>query len=108
MSPFELFITCISWGTGSKNRPVLVLTLNNESITVYPITTQYDNKSDVIKASYFKITDWIQAGLAKQSYIDTGTLIKLPLSVIDNKKIIGQLTKSDKQRLLDFLNKNIK
>ena len=43
-----------------------------------------------------------------QSYIDTGTLIKLPLSVIDNKKIIGQLTKSDKQRLLDFLNKNIK
>jgi hypothetical protein len=86
---------------------VLVLQIKGESILIFPITTQYENKSKAIKASYFKITDWIQAGLAKQSYIDTGTLIKLPLSVIDNKKIIGQLTKSDKQRLLDFLNKII-
>ena len=105
MSLFEIFIICISWGTGSKNRPVLVLQLKDEGITVYPITTQYDNKSEAIKASYFKITDWIQAGLSKQSYIDTGTLIRMPLSVISNKKPIGQLTKSDKQKLLNFLTK---
>jgi len=105
MSPFEIFITCISWGTGSKNRPVLVLLLKDENITVYPITTQYNNKSEDIKASYFKITDWVQSGLTKQSYIDTGTLIRLPLSVIENKKPIGQLSISDKQKLLDFLNK---
>ena len=49
MSPFEIFITCISWGTGSKKRPVLVLLIKSKSITVYPITTQYDNKSESIK-----------------------------------------------------------
>ena len=103
MKAFEIFITYISWGSGGKSRPVLVLLLNNNSISVYPITTQYENKNKSIQAQYFKINDWDQAGLAKQSYIDTGTLIKLPLSVISNKKAIGRLTIADKQRLLDFL-----
>ena len=105
MNQFEIFITCISWGSGSKKRPVLVLLLNDDSIFVYPITTQYDNKSKLIRAKYFKINDWTQAGLVRQSYIDTGTLIKLPLSVIDNNKPIGRLTITDKQRLLEFLSK---
>ncbi|WP_461248484.1 hypothetical protein [Treponema sp. R6D11] len=71
MKPFELFITYISWGSGGKNRPVLVLLINENTISVYPITTQYENKSEVIKAQYFKINDWAQAGLDSQSYIDT-------------------------------------
>jgi len=103
MNQFEIFITCISWETGNKNRPVLVLLFKNENILVYPITTQYDNKSKTIQEKYFKIIDWSQAGLDKQSYVDTGTLIKLPLSVIKKKKPIGQLTTADKQRLLEFL-----
>ena len=105
MNQFDIFITCISWGSGGKNRPVLVLLINNESIFIYPITTQYENKSKAVKIRYFKINDFSQAGLTKQSYIDTGTLIKLPLSVIDNKKSIGKLTAADKQRLLEFLQK---
>ena len=102
---FDIFIVNISCGSGSKNRPVLVLALNDISVLVYPITTQYDNKSELIKVRYFKMNDWIQEGLAKQSYIDTGTLIKLPLSVIGNKSPIGRLTTEDKQKLLEFLNK---
>jgi len=105
MNQFDIFITCISWGSGSKNRPVLVLLINNDSIFVYPITTQYENKSEAVRIRYFKINDFIQAGLDRQSYINTGTLIKLPLSVIDNKKPIGRLTAADKQRLLEFLHK---
>jgi len=105
MNPFELFITSISWGTDSKKRPVLILIINSDGILVYPITTQYSKKSEIIRSKYFKITDWTQAGLDKQSYIDTGTLIKLPLSVIVNKKPIGSLTFSDKQKFLEFLNK---
>jgi len=46
-----------------------------------------------------------QAGLTKQSYIDTGTLLKLPLSAIANKKPIGRLMDIEKQKLLEFLNK---
>jgi hypothetical protein len=103
MKAFEIFITYISWGSDGKNRPVLALLVNENSLSVYPITTQYENKSKDIQAQYFKINDWDQAGLARQSYIDTGTLIKLPLSVINGKKAIGRLTIADKQRLLDFL-----
>jgi len=105
MNQFDIFITCIAWKDGSKNRPVLVLMYNNDNISVFPITTQYDNKSEAIRSKYFRINEWKQSGLAKQSYIDTGTLIKLPLSVIIKKKPIGRLTIIDKHRLLEFLNR---
>jgi len=105
MEPFELFITYISWGSGGKNRPVLVLLVNEDTISVYPITTQYENKNEFIKAQYFKINDWQQAGLDRQSYIDTGILLSFPISVIKNKKPIGKLTTADKKKLLDFLTK---
>jgi len=109
MEPFELFIAYISWassvstGNEGKNRPVLVLMLSENTISVYPITTQYENKSEAIKARYFKINDWQQTGLDRQSYIDTGILLSLPISVIKNKKPIGRLTIEDKKRLLAFL-----
>ncbi|MCL2763312.1 MAG: hypothetical protein FWD36_08940 [Treponema sp.] len=105
MKQFEIFITSISWKSGSKSRPVLVLMFNDDSVSVFPITTQYDNKSKTIQARYFKMNDWMLSGLAKQSYIDTGTLIKLPLSAIKKKKLIGRLTITEKQRLLEFLSK---
>jgi len=100
---FDIFITNISWKNGRKNRPVLVLFFKETNILVYPISTKYDNKSKAIQKQYFKINDWNQAGLAKQSYIDTGIILKLPLSVIKNKKPIGYLTLTDKQRFLAFL-----
>jgi len=106
MEPFDLFIAYISWGNGGKNRPVLVLQLTEDTILVYPVTTQYENKSEAVKARYFKINDWSQAGLGRQSYIDTGVLLSLPISVINNKKPIGKLTIADKTRLLAFLTRS--
>ena len=103
MDPFDIFITWVSWGSGGKSRPVLVVQINVNTISIYPITTQYENKNKSIQAQYFKINDWHQAGLDKQSYIDTGTLLELPLAVINNKRPIGKLTTVDMQRLLVFL-----
>ena len=103
MSLFDIFITCLSWGSGSKSRPVMILQKTDNTISVFPITTQYKNKSKTIQAQYFKINDWSQAGLDKQSYIDTGTLLELPLTVIKNKQPIGKLTAADMQNLLVFL-----
>lgn len=103
MNPFDIFITRISWGSDGKNRPVLVLLLSSNIISVYPIMTQYENKSEAVRTRYFKINDWVQAGLDRQSYIDTGTLINLPMAVKDNKSPIGKLTLDDKRRLIDFL-----
>ena len=108
INPFEIYIINISWGIDGKNRPVLVILLSDENVFIHPITTQYENKSETVRRHYFKMNDWSQAGLAKQSYIDTGTLIKLPLSVIDKRQPIGRLTFSEKQRLLEFFNYNKK
>jgi len=103
MKPFDVFIAYVSWHNGGKDRPVLAFIIDDSNVDIYQITTQYDNKSKEMQALYFKISDWSQAGLDKQSYIDTGTLISLPVAVINNKKPIGKLTENDKQRLLDFL-----
>jgi len=67
MQPFEIFIAYISWGSGGKARPVLVLQSRGNGIFVYPITTQYENKSGFIRARYFKIDNWAEAGLGRQS-----------------------------------------
>jgi mRNA interferase MazF len=103
MKPFEVFIVYISWGNGGKSRPVLAFFMDDNSISVYQITTQYEVKSQIIRTKYFKINDWLQAGLEKQSYVDTGTLISLPMTVINGKKPIGELSTEDKQSLLEFL-----
>ena len=104
MSPYSIFIIHIAWGSGGKTRPVLVLAVDENTADIYQITTQYESKGEEIKALYFKIIDWVQAGLDRQSYIDTGTLITLPLNAFEGKAPIGRLTDVDKQRLFEFLN----
>lgn len=105
MKPFEIFIIYISWGSGGKSRPVLAFLQDENNLSVYPITSQYKDKSEVVKERYFEIKDWSQSGLDKQSYVDTGMLIGFQVSVIDGKKPIGELTPKDKQRFLEFLTK---
>lgn len=105
MKPFDIFVTYISWDGGGKKRPVLAYIIDEKSVLIYQITTQYGKKSESIKAKYFKIDNWSQAGLDMQSYIDTGTVLKLPLSVVNDKTLIGELSTSDKQRLIEFIKK---
>ena len=105
MKPLDIFIAYMSWDGGGKNRPVLILILSDKTVGVFQITTKYEDKSENIRAQYFKIEDWAQAGLDKLSYVDTGTLIELSMAAFKGKKPIGKLTDSDKLRLLEFLSK---
>ena len=105
MKPFDIFIAHISWDGGGKNRPVLAFMLSDGTVDIYQITTKYEDKSEAIRAQYFKINDWTQAGLDMQSYVDTGTLITLSMVTFKNKNPIGKLTENDKLRFLDFLTK---
>ena len=108
MKPFELYISYISWGYDGKHRPVLVFSLKKEMTFVYPITSQYENKSEAIQEKYFEIIDWSQAGLTKRSYVDTRNYIPIPIHNIKNRKPIGVLSLKDKHRFLRFLyNKNL-
>ncbi|MCL2199917.1 MAG: hypothetical protein FWB80_13450 [Defluviitaleaceae bacterium] len=103
MSPHEIYIIHLSWGSDGKIRPVLVFIVDEDTVDIYQITTQYENKSEHIKSQYFKINDPEQAGLNKASYIDTGTLISLPKDAFKGKTPVGILTDGDKQRFLKFL-----
>ena len=103
MKPFDLFIAHLSWGDGGKNRPVLVYVLDGSEVGVYQITSQYESKSEQIRTKYFEIKDWAKAGLDKVSYVDTGTLIDIPVALLAGKTPIGKLTEADKQRFLEFL-----
>jgi len=103
MQPFEIFIAHISWATGGKSRPVLVMEHDGNNLKVFSVTSQYQNKSANMQAKYLEIKDWQLSGLDKQSYIDTNKKIELPDSVISAKTPVGNLTETDKQRLLEFL-----
>lgn len=92
MKPLDIFIIYMSWDGGGKDRPVLAFIVGDDAVDVYQITTKYEGKSERIRAQYFKINDWSQAGLDKPSYVDTGTLITLSTAAFKSKKPIGKLT----------------
>jgi hypothetical protein len=102
MKPFELFIAYISWGSGGKRRPMLVYKKNDSHVVAFPITTRFANKSKAIQDRYYVINDWVQSGLEKQSYIDTGTPYVFSESALRNAEPIGRLTEGDKIRLIAF------
>ena len=105
MKPFELYISYISWGNDGKYRPLLVFALKDETAFVYPVTSQYESKSETIRAIYFRIDDWTHAGLDKQSYVDIGRYFPVPVSALKDRTPIGELSTEDKQRLLEFITK---
>jgi hypothetical protein len=103
MNPFDVCIAYVSWEDGGKRRPVLLLAKKDEYyVTAFRITSQYADKSEEVKARYLEILDWKQAGLVKQSYIDTITSVRVPIVNITLPPI-GKLTEHDKLRLLEFI-----
>ena len=103
MNPYDLHIAYVSWGGDGKRRPVLVLSSDQKEVAVFQITSQFDSKSTAIQAQYVVIDDWAQAGLAKQSYIDIGRIIDLPIATVQPTPI-GKLSENDLRKLLNVVN----
>jgi mRNA-degrading endonuclease toxin of MazEF toxin-antitoxin module len=103
MNPYDLHIAYVSWGDEGKRRPVLVLSSDQKEAAVFRITSQYKSKSAVIQSQYVAIDDWAQAGLTKQSYIDIGKIIDLPITTVQPAPI-GKLSKNDLHKLLIAMN----
>ena len=109
MDIFDIFIAYVTWdgvsgGIGKgKKRPVLILEQTTDAVIVFKITTQYEAKSNTVRSKYFMINDWRQAGLNKESYIDTNRTVTLPLSAVDINHPVGTLTEADIQKFIDFL-----
>ncbi|MDR2357300.1 MAG: hypothetical protein LBD92_04355 [Oscillospiraceae bacterium] len=103
MNIFDIYIAFVSWGDSGKRRPVLVLEEYEDSARVFKITTRYKEKSEAVRAKYFEINDWQQAGLQKTSYVDTNTTVTLPLAAIDGSHLVGRLSAADESRLVEFV-----
>ena len=83
---------------GGKRRPVYVIDKNDEVIHFYSITSQYENKSEDIKKQYVEIQDWVATGLRKRSWIDIGTLNKVPTDKVHWQRV-GTLSDRDLRSL---------
>ena len=103
MNPYDIHIAYVSWGDDGKRRPVLVLSSDEKEVSVFQITSQYDDKSTVIQSQYVAIDDWVQAGLVKQSYIDIGRIIDLLITTVQPTPI-GKLSENDLHKLFNAIN----
>ncbi|GHU51740.1 MazF family toxin-antitoxin system [Clostridia bacterium] len=105
MNIFDIYLAYMSFDEdkGGKERPVLVVDIDDGLAVVYNVTSQYGGKSEYIRSKYYPLKDWKQAGLLKQSYVDTVKARYIEQSVCT--KSIGTLTETDKTGLIAFLNR---
>lgn len=110
IKPMELYIANVPYDDlqKKKTRPALIVTEIDNKIYVYKITSKYDNKSESIKNIYFKISEYQNAGLKKQSYVDTHRIYRIKYDDLKQIDPIGKLTPNDEDLFSKFLeNKTI-
>ncbi|MCH4248294.1 MAG: type II toxin-antitoxin system PemK/MazF family toxin [Acinetobacter populi] len=88
--------------SNGKTRPVLYIRQTDTDYVVFRLSSQYDNKSAFIQSKYVEIQDWKQAGLTKQSWVDTVQTYHLSIDKI-KLRYIGQLSAKDLERLIHHL-----
>lgn len=86
-----------------KYRPALVVSVGRDDVTVFKITSKYQSKSERIKWYYYPIQEWQQAGLRRQSYVDTHRTYTLPQRIVFKKPPLGKLTTNDMINLFEFI-----
>ncbi|HFI0638297.1 TPA: hypothetical protein ACGO3K_000360 [Streptococcus suis] len=104
VNEFDVLVSYVEYadGTGGKTRPMIITSINGDTIVVRRITSKFFNKSDHIKQKYYEIKDWKRAGLKMPSWVD----IKPPMRVNKNQfviRVIGKFTKRDIDGLSKFL-----
>lgn len=102
MKTNDISIAFISFPGGGKWRPILTISDQNGITRFYKITSKYQQKLQSIRQYYFRINQWREAGLYKESYVDTITIGKINRYKF-NLRRIGHLTKQDADRLEIFL-----
>lgn len=94
-------------GINGKQRPVLIARLKPDSIGVgFAITSQYDDHIQTKRQNYYKLIDWKQEGLVKQSYIDFGSGQAVDLTLpheyyghLSNRDILGLINAMEEQAM---------
>lgn len=98
----DIYLMFVSWGSGGKQRPILVIDHDQQTITFYAITSKYKYKSTAVKKTRYPIRKWQASGLDKPSYIRVDHLYQSLLEGATVHKI-GHLTLADQRGLRQFL-----
>ena len=77
--------------------------LEDDLAAIYNVTLQYANKSEYIRSLYYPIKNGKEAGLDKQSYVDTVKARHVSQKSLESKTPIGTLSECDKIGLIEFL-----
>ncbi|MDR1891456.1 MAG: hypothetical protein LBQ48_00345 [Oscillospiraceae bacterium] len=105
MKLFDIYLAYMVFddGNGGKEPPVLIMDLEDDLAAIYNVTSQYEKKSEYIRSLYYPIKNWKEAGLDKQSYVDTVKARYVSQKSLENKTPIGTLSEYDKIGLIEFL-----
>lgn len=105
MEPMDIYIADVPFdeGRSSKIRPALVIEVGRDRVVVLKVTSQYRKKSVQIKRLYYPIQEWREAGLKKQSYVDTHKFYRLNKKWVFSRRPIGKLTAVDRLGLFSFM-----
>lgn len=106
MEPMDIYIANVPFddkGTDSKVRPALVIEVESKKVIVFKVTSQYKRKSAQIKKLYYPIKEWKEAGIQKESYVDTHKLYRLAKKWIFSQQPIGKLMDIDRIGLFEFI-----
>lgn len=104
-SLFQIYLADVPYDEkpGSKYRPALVMIPHVGQTRIYKVTTRYEEKSDTIQDIYYKIKNWRQAGLDRQSYVDVHKTYEVPTWKLTETRLKGTLTDEDAVRLLNHI-----
>lgn len=97
----DICVCYISWETGGKVRPALIIRTAKKVYEVYKITSSKGH-SNVTKAHRYAIKLWQEAGLDKQSYIDFSQRIELSRMFLTFRQI-GHLQLEDQAGLRESM-----
>lgn len=65
----DIYLAYASWGKAGKQRPILIVDYDDQTLSFYAITSKYHHKSKAMQAIRYPLVDWQGEGLAKQSYV---------------------------------------
>jgi len=110
MKRFAIHVAFVAWGVdGGKRRPVIIISEKRRKdgvVFTLGITSKYNADSPYVKENYVEIVDWELSNLEKQSYIDAGRFLQIPIEAIDNAPT-GYLSLRDRKTVEGIIRKLI-
>jgi hypothetical protein len=93
-------------GSGSKERPVVVVALMIEQslVVLFPV---YSRKNKNYRPLAVEVSDWEQAGLDHASYVDVARLMTIDAAIVEDEGIarVGSLSDNDWENLVNAYSK---